>query len=212
MAQNELDVGERKGGILGHPVGGGVPQRVQRRRGPRPVVDPLEHAVHAVVGQRSDRGTQRPPQRLPTSPGDQPLHLHLVEPQPHERVRGRRQLLGSAAAFADHRDQLPPGIDPAHRGGQQLRGPRPGRDVEGHQRSVPMRGQPGEDLVELLVGNGARHPGDQPRPVAATAFLAMRLHRVVMGARPPTAAGTVQRERVEHRPATSVAVQVVETA
>jgi len=38
---------------------------------------------------------------LPASLGDQIGHLHLVEPQPHERVRGRRQFLQLTGSLAD---------------------------------------------------------------------------------------------------------------
>ena len=72
-----------------------------------------------------------------------------------------------------------------------------------------MRRQPGEDLVELIIGNGPRNPGRQPRPVKTAAFMLMRLHRVVMRMRPSATTGTVQRERIEHRARAGVTVEVV---
>ena len=57
-----------------------------------------------------------------------------------------------------------PGSTPARRGRQQLRCPRPGRDVERHQRPVPVRRQPGEDLVELA--HPARCAGSGTAPSA----------------------------------------------
>ena len=134
----------------------------KRRRRSGLLVHALEHAVHGVISKRPDRAAQRPPQRLPPPFRDQVGHLHLVKPQPHERVRGGRQLLQLTGSLADHRDHLPPRIHPRHRGRQQLRRPRPGGHVEGDQRPVPVRRQPGEDLVELPVRNAARDPGWAP--------------------------------------------------
>jgi len=45
--QDELYVGEREDRVLGHPVCGRVPQRMQRRRGARRSLDPLEHRCAA---------------------------------------------------------------------------------------------------------------------------------------------------------------------
>ena len=186
-----------------------MPQRMQRRRGSRPIVDPLEHAVHGVIGKRPDRAAQRPPQRLPPPLRDKVSHLHLVEPQPHERVRGGRQLLQLTGSLADYRDHLPPRVHPRHRGRQQLRGPRPGGHVKGDQGPVTVRRQPGENLVELPVGDTARDPGGHPRPVEPAALAAEWLHRIVVRVRPPATPRPVQRERVDDRPGARIAVKVV---
>ena len=210
MPENELHVGERQRRVLGHPVGSRVTQRVQRRRRPGPLVDPLEHAVHRVVGQRPGRTPGRPPQRLPPARGDQPGHLDLVEPQPHERVGGRRQLLQLAGALPDHRDQLPSRVGAGQRRRQQFRRPRPRRHVERDQRPVPVRRQPCEDLVELAVRDTARDPVRHPRPVEPAALVAVGLHRVMVRVRPPSPPRPVKRERVDQRPAARIQVKVVE--
>jgi hypothetical protein len=59
---------------------------------------------HRVKGQRPDRAPRRPPQWLTPPLGDQFRHVHLIEPQPHERVGGGRQLLQLAGTFPDDRD------------------------------------------------------------------------------------------------------------
>ena len=176
------------------------------------VACPLEHPVHRVVGQRPHRPAQRPPQRLAAPGRDQPVHLRLVEPQPHERVRRGGQLLQLPGALAGHSDQLTARIDAACGGRQQLRRPRPGGHIERDQRPVPVRGQPGEDLVELLVRDRPRDPRGHPGPVPAGALAAVRLHRVVMRARPRLPPGAVQRERVDDRPGAGIQVVAVETA
>ena len=165
-----------------------------------------------MVGQRPHRTAQRPPQRLAPAFRDEAFHLHLVEPQPHERVGGRGQFLQLAGALAGHRDHLPAGIDAGQHRRQQLRRTGTGGDVERDQGPVPVRGQPGEDLVELLVRDGPRDPGRHPRPVEPGPLMAERLHRVVMGVRPPAPPGPVQRERVDHRPAACLQVELVEAA
>jgi len=58
MAKDELDVGERQGRVLGHPVGGRVAQGMQGHRGAGLLVDSLEHPVHGVVRQRKQDGTR----------------------------------------------------------------------------------------------------------------------------------------------------------
>jgi hypothetical protein len=211
MAKHELHIGQRQGRILGHTVGRGVPERVQRRRGAGLLVHPLEHAVHRVIGQRPDRAPQRPPQRLPAPTGDQPGHLHLIEPQPHERVGGSRQLLQMAGALAHHSDQLPSRIHPRQRGRQQLRRPRPGRHIKRHQRPVPVRRQPRKDLVELLIRHATRNPGRHPRPEQPAALITVGLHGIVVSVSPAATAGPVQRERVDDRARPRIPVQVIET-
>lgn len=211
VPEDELDIGQRQGGILGHPVGGCMPQRVQGRRAARRVGRALEHAVRRVIGQWADGPPQGPPQRLPPALEDQPVHLHLVKAQPDERVGGRRQLLNHPTSLAHHRDQLPPGIYSALSGRQQLRCPCPGGDIERDQRPVPVRGQPGEDLVELLVRDAARDPSGQSRPIQTSPLVAVRLHRIVVRVRSPAPPRPVQRERVHQRPAARVDMELVET-
>ena len=96
MAENELHVGERQGRVLGHPVGSRMTQRMQRRRRAGPVVDPLEHAVHRVIGQRPDRAPQRPPQRLPPAPSGS------ARPSPPGRAAAIRTRRWRPAAPAAH--------------------------------------------------------------------------------------------------------------
>ena len=212
VSEHGLHVGQRESGVLCHAVGRCVAQRMQGGAASRCLAGALEHAVDRVVGQRPHRTAQGPPQRLPPALRDEPLHLHLVEPQPNERVRGRRQFLQLAGALAGHRDHLPPGIDAGHRRRQQLRRAGSRRDVERDQRPVPVRGQPGEDLVELLVRDRPRDPGRHPRPVEPGPLMAERLHRVVMGMRPAAPPRPVQRERVDHRTAARLQVELVEAA
>ena len=192
MPEHGLHVGEGQGRVFSHPVGRGVTQRVQRDAGARgcPLAGPLEHPVDRVIGQRPGRAARGPPQRLPLPAGDQPGHLHLIQPQPHERIGGGRQLLQRTGALADHGDQLPARLDATQGRRQQLRGPRPGRHVERHQRPVPMRRQRREDLVELTVRDAARDPGGNPRPVPARPLMAVGLHRVAVRVRPPAPAAT----------------------
>ena len=79
--------------VTGEPVGGRVPKIVQGPVGAQRRVRAGEHRPRGVVGQRTERPSQRPPQRVIGPRRDQPAHLLLVEPQPHERVRGSRHLL-----------------------------------------------------------------------------------------------------------------------
>jgi hypothetical protein len=104
VAQDKLHVGERQRRIGGHPVGRGMPQRVQRRAGARHRGGPLEHAVHRVIAQRPERPPQRPPQRQPAAAGQQPVHLDLIQPQPHERIRRGRQRLHRPGPLPDAGD------------------------------------------------------------------------------------------------------------
>jgi hypothetical protein len=48
------------------------------------------------------------------------MHLRLIQPQPHERVRGGRQLLQVPGPLADHRDQLLPRVGVPARHAEQL--------------------------------------------------------------------------------------------
>lgn len=171
----------------------------------------LEHPVRRVISQRPARVPQRPPQRLATAPWDALGHLHLVEPQPHEGVGRGRQLLELPAALTHHLDQLAARVDPALRRREQLRGAGPGRDVEGHQGPVAVRAQPREDLIELLVRDGARHPDGHGRPIEPAPLVAVGVHRVAVRMCPPLAPSPVQ-GRVQHRAGTGVTVKIVEAS
>ena len=70
----------------------------------------MEHPVGGVVAQRPERAAQRPPQRVIRPGRDQAVHLRLIQPQPHERIRGSWQLLQMPRPLADHRDQLLPRV------------------------------------------------------------------------------------------------------
>jgi type III secretory pathway lipoprotein EscJ len=105
-----------------------------------------------------------------------------------------------------------PGVDTTQGDRQQLGGSGPRRDVEGDQSPVPVRGKPGEDLVELLVADGPRNPGRHRGPVETTALVAMRFHRVVVCVGPAAPPSSVQGEGVEQWTAALVAVEVVEAA
>ena len=189
-----------------------MPQRVQRGRAAGRRGGPLEHPVRRVIGQRPRRRPRGPPHRLPTPLGDQPVHLDLIQPQPDERVAGRRQLLRRTGPLADHGDQLATGVDASVSDRQQLRGAGTGRDVKSHQRPVAVRRQPREDLVELHVRNAAWDPARHRRSIPPDPLVTGRLRRIVVGVGSPVPAGAVQRERVEDRPGPGLAVEVVEAS
>ena len=102
--------GQRHGRVAGHPVGGQVPQVMQGPVGAERVVGPGEHPVGRVIAQLAERAAQRPPQRVVRPGRDQAVQLRLIQPQPHERVRGGRQLLQVPCPLADHGDQLLPRV------------------------------------------------------------------------------------------------------
>ena len=166
--------------------------------------------MSGVIGQRPERAPPRPPQRLIEAARHQALHLRLIQPQPHERVRRRRKLLHQPGPLADHRDQLLPGIGIPGGSPQQLSGPRAGRHPQRDQRPVAMRGEPGEQLAEPLIGDAARDPLGQPGPEQAGPLVAVGGHRVVMRARAPAPALPVQRERIHHRARPGLEVEIVE--
>ena len=73
-----------------------------------------------------------------------------------------------------------------------------------------MRGEPGEQLAEPLIGDAARDPLGQPGPEQAGPLVAVGSHRVVMRARAPAPALPVQRERIHHRARPGLKVEIVE--
>jgi hypothetical protein len=128
------------------------------------------------------------------------VRLLLVEPQPHERVRRRRrrrERLDRPRSLADHRDELLAGVGARPRDAQELRCPRAGGDPERDQRPVPVRPEPGEQLVEHAVGDLPGNRLRDSRPEQAGLPPRERLQRVVMRVRPPRPG---QRERVHDRP------------
>ena len=81
------------------------------------------HAVGVRYGNpfyELERAAQRPPQRVVRPGRDQAVQLRLIQPQPHERVRGGRQLLQVPCPLADHRDQLLPRVGVPARHAKQL--------------------------------------------------------------------------------------------
>lgn len=67
-----------------------------------------------------DNGSLRSVVDLPFPTVASSVHLELVEPQPHEGVGRRRQLLDRSGPLAHHADQLALRVDPARRCRQQL--------------------------------------------------------------------------------------------
>lgn len=159
MTEDPLNVGQRHIGVVRHSVGRSMAQGMQGPLGIKSCVDSLEHSVRRMVCQPGVGPAADPPQRLLASPGHQTMQLVLIQPQPYERVRRRRDLLSSPAAFSHHRDQLLTRIDIALIHPDQLRCSRSGRHEERHQGTVAVTRQLGEQLIERLVGYAARHPG-----------------------------------------------------
>ena len=211
MAEDPLDVGQRYLRVACHPVGRRMAQVVRRPVPPQRLARPGEHAQRSMVGQLPERAPQRPPQWLVRPCRDQAVHLLLVEPQPDERVRRRRERLHRPCPLADDRDQLLPGVRVGDGGSQQFAGTRSGRDPERDQRPVPVRPEPGEQLAELLIRDTPRLPPRDPGPEQPRPAARERLHRAAV--RPGTAAPAPdQRERVHHRAGPGLEVEVVKVA
>lgn len=151
MTQHPLHIGQRHVRIPGHPIRSGMAKIMQGPVRTQPGARPGKLPMRRVIGQRPERTPPRPPQRLIPTGRHQAVDLGLVEPQPHERVRRRRQLLQRPGALPHHCDQLPAGVRVGSRGAQQLRRPRAGRDPKSHQRPIPMTRQPSEQPVEHLL-------------------------------------------------------------
>ena len=150
-----------------------MPQRVQRRRAPRPRRRPARtcgaprgSSAAGPAGAASTTAAAGGPagSARPSPPG---------KAAATRTRRSTREAPALPRAFPGHRDHLPARVDAALGGRQQLRGPRAGGDVERDQRPVPVRRQPGEDLVELLVRDAARDPRRHPRPVKAGPLIAV---------------------------------------
>lgn len=210
VPEHPLDVRQRQLWIAGHAIGSRVPKVMQRPVGTECRGRPAEHRPGSVIGQRPERTTPRPPQRVISSGGRLLTDVGLVEAKPHKGVWRRRELLDSAGSLANHRDQLLTGVDVAAAGAEQLRGTRAGRHPQRHERPVTMRAELGEHAVEHLIGDAARDPLDDSRPVQAYPLVAKGLHRVVMGIRPTTATGADERKGIDHRAGADIAMEVVE--
>ena len=74
--------------VTGHPVSRRMTQVMQGPIRAQSRVRPGEHRPGRIVGQRPERPPQRPPQRLIPASRHQAGHLRLIQPQPHERIRG----------------------------------------------------------------------------------------------------------------------------
>src|SRR6266704_2514892 len=84
------------------------------------------------------------------------------------------------------------------------------RGRRGRERPVAMRGEPGEQLAEPLIGDAARDPPGQPGPEQAGPLVAVGGHRVMMRARAPALAPPIQRERIHQRARPGLEVEIVE--
>jgi len=75
-----------------------------------------------------------------------------------------------------------------------------------------MRGQSGEQLIELLIRDRPRDPHRHPRPVPARPLRPNRIHRVAVRVRPAGSPAADQRERIHDRAAARVQMKGIETA
>jgi len=171
---------------------------VQRPVRPQRRTRPGEHRAGRVIRQRPERAPQRPPHRVVRPGRHQAVRLLLVETQPHERVRRRRQRLHRPRSLADHRDELAAGVHAPAGDAEQFRGPRARGDPERDQGPVPVRRQGREQLVEQPVRDAPRDTSRLPGPEQSCPFLPERLQRVLVRMRPAVLPG--QRERVGQRP------------
>ena len=207
VTQNPLHVGDRHLRVACHPVGSGMTQVVQRPVRSQRLTRPAEHRAGRVIRQRPERAPQRPPHRVVRPGRHLAVRLLLVDPQPDERVRRRRQRLHRPRPLADHRHQLAAGIHAPAGGAEQLRSPRARGHPERDQGPVPVRRQRREQLVEHPVRDAPRDALRLPGPEQPGPLLPERLQRVMVRIRPASLPG--QRERVGQRPGPGLQVIVV---
>ena len=186
MAEHGLHVGQRHGRVPRHPVCSGMAQIVQRPVRPEQGTGPDEHRPGSVIGQQAERPAERPPQRLVPARRDLALHLGLVEAQPYERVRGRRQPLHGPRSLPDHRDQLLARIGVLLPRSQQFRGPAP---VDTQKRPAPGRGALPSLANSSLNSSSGMQRGIRLANSSAGKGRALvpEFHRVVMRMRPAAA-------------------------
>ena len=205
--------GDQLGDVRRHavgetPVGGRVPQVVQRSVRSQRCAGPGEHPVGGMVGQRPERAAQRPPQRLVPAGRHQAGRLRLIQPQPHERIRRGRHRLQRLGALRTMVISCWPG-SASPRWRRAAGCAHPDRHPERHGRPVPMRAQRREQLAELVIRDMPRPAPDQLRPVQTGALGPEQLHQVPVRGRAPTTAPR-QRERVHHRPGSGLQAKLVE--
>lgn len=99
-------IGQRHARVPGHPVRHAMSKIVKGPVRAQGGVGAAKHHPSRVEGQSPQRATRRPPQRLVPTGRDQTVHPRLIQPEPHERVRRRGQLLKHAGSLSHHRDQL----------------------------------------------------------------------------------------------------------
>ena len=76
VSEDPLHVGQRQLRVPRHPVGGGMPQVVQRPVGPQRGGGAGEHRPRRVVGQRPKRAAPGPPQQVVTPGRHRPASPH----------------------------------------------------------------------------------------------------------------------------------------
>ncbi len=192
-------------------MGRGVAQVVEGPVRPKRRVRPTEYRAHRRVVERPVRAAQGQPQRRrpdPRAAGD----ALAVELQPDERVRRGRQPLQRAAALSVHADQLLADVHPVAGHPEQLRGARPGRDVEREDRPVPVAPHRSEQRVEVSVADVGRQALGQLRLEVRPPARGERLQRVVMGIGPLAVPAVSLGHRVEQRAAPLEAMELVEAA
>ena len=168
----------------------------------------VEHGAGRVIAQRPERAPQRPPHRVVRPGRHLAVRLLLVEPQPHERVRRRRQRLHRPRSLADHRDQLAARVHAPAGDAEQFRGPGTGGHPERDQGPVPVRAAgPANSSSNTRSGilrgmrcgsRGRNSPARSRRNGSSGLWCAC--------ARPPVPG---QRERVDQRPGPRLQVIVV---
>ncbi len=210
MPHHQLHIAQRQLRVASHSRGCTVAQIVQRPICSEGGVGSLEHPVCCVVIQRPSWSAKCPPHGLSATLGDLAVQLFLIQPQPDERIRRRGQRLHRPSSLAHHGDQLLSRVDVAVPQPQQLRRPCPSRDPERHQRPVPIRPQRAEQLVEPVIGDSARNPMRNLRPISPNPLARPPVHRIVMCMRSPRPPRRIQREWIQDRTGSDIAVKVIE--